>query len=117
MLEQKRRPSRSTSVEILKEVANDHDEVLADPPPAAFLISFGDSQLDFRLACWVACFGGAYRIAGELRAAVSEAFDGAGIEIPFPQQDLHVRSNNRDQPLPDETRQCDNSANDAGGPA
>lgn len=78
--------------EVLKKVAEKHEEVLAEPQPAAYFISFGDSQLDFRLVCWVANFGDAYRVAGELRVAVTEAFDEAGIEIPFPQQDLRVVS-------------------------
>lgn len=78
--------------EVLKKVAGKHEEVLAEPQPAAYLISFGDSQLDLRLVCWVAHFGDAYRVAGELRVAVAEAFAEAGIEIPFPQHDLRVIS-------------------------
>ena len=78
--------------EILERVAGEHAEILDDPPPKAFFISFGDSQLDFRLICWVADYGDGYRVASELRMAVAEAFAQAGIEIPFPQQELHVKS-------------------------
>ena len=81
-----------TVKEVLERVACEHGEILDDPPPKAFFISFGDSQLDFRLVCWVADYGDGYRVASELRMAVAETFEQAGIEIPFPQQELRVRS-------------------------
>jgi small-conductance mechanosensitive channel len=87
-------------IEILQRVAGEHGEVVADPAPKAFLVGFGDSQLDFRLVCWVAQYGDGYRVASELRVAVAEAFDEAGVEIPFPQQELRVKG--AGGPLPDQ---------------
>ncbi len=79
-----------TVIEVLERVAGQHPDVVDDPAPKAFMVSFGDSQLDFRMVCWVAHYGDGYRVASELRVAVAEAFAEAGIEIPFPQQVLRV---------------------------
>jgi small-conductance mechanosensitive channel len=88
-----------TVIEVLERVAGHHPDVVDDPAPKAFMVSFGDSQLDFRLVSWVARYGDGYRVASELRVAVAEAFAEAGIEIPFPQQELRVRAASVPLPL------------------
>lgn len=62
--------------------------------PDVWLVALGESSLDFELVVWV----GADRVArpGNTQAtylwAIEDALRAAGIEIPFPQRDLHVRS-------------------------
>ena len=53
---------------------------------------FGDSSLDFELHFWVMQENNGLQITSEVALAVMQLLDDAGIEIPFPQRDLHVRS-------------------------
>ena len=53
---------------------------------------FGDSTLDFELHFWVMQENNGLQITSEVALAAMQLLDDAGIEIPFPQRDLHVRS-------------------------
>jgi small-conductance mechanosensitive channel len=77
---------------ILLKVAAGHDEVLAYPEPMAFFTEHGDSSLNFALRAWTHTFEDHFRIRSELTVRVNAALAEAGIEIPFPQRDLHLRS-------------------------
>ncbi|MFV1921948.1 MAG: mechanosensitive ion channel family protein [Methylotenera sp.] len=63
-----------------------------------WLVNFGDSSLDFELIVWVGQEG--VRSPGKVHAkylwAIETELGKAGIEIPFPQRDLHVRSGSLD---------------------
>ena len=76
----------------LEQVAKDNEEVCAAPAPRVRFRTFGDSSLDFELLCWIAQPVDRGRLKHELNCAVYKAFADAGIEIPFPQRDLHVRT-------------------------
>jgi potassium efflux system protein len=70
-----------------------HPQVLADPKPNIFFIGFGDSSLDFELGVWTAEMAqNPRRFRREIYYAVKRALRENGIEIPFPQRDLHIRS-------------------------
>jgi potassium-dependent mechanosensitive channel len=77
-------------LELLLGVARAHPEVLDDPEPVALFTGFGDSSLDFELRAWTT--GDIVIIPSELRVAINRKLAEAGIEIPFPQRDLHLRS-------------------------
>jgi small-conductance mechanosensitive channel len=77
---------------ILDKVARAHAEVLASPEPAALFVGFGDSALLFELRFWTPEYDAYVRVGSEVRTAVLAAFKEAGIEIPFPQRDLHLKS-------------------------
>jgi len=79
-------------VEILNRVAREHPEVLAAPEPVALFVGFGDSSLSFELQFWIADYDTWVKVASDVRTGIAAAFKEAGIEIPFPQRDLHVRS-------------------------
>lgn len=79
--------------EALLAVAQSHPKVLADPPPAVFFIEFGDSSLNFELGVWTQeMVRSPRRFRSDLNFAIDRKFREMGIEIPFPQRDLHVRS-------------------------
>jgi len=80
--------------ELLIGVAKAHPQVLDVPPPRVWFQDFGASSLDFVLLCWVRnpATTGLRGLRSELRFAITDAFTQAGIEIPFPQRDLHIRS-------------------------
>lgn len=79
----------------LKEVALGHTDVLDSPEPEVLLASFGDSSWNMKLRAWVAHPKRHYVTRSEINCAIVRKFKEYGIEIPFPQRDLHVRS-----PLP-----------------
>lgn len=74
---------------LLIEVARRHPDVLEDPVPFAHFVRFGESSLDFELRVWTGV--DFLRVGSELRVAVNRALADAGIEIPFPQRDLHLK--------------------------
>jgi small-conductance mechanosensitive channel len=79
-------------IDLLHEVACGHVDVLRQPAPVVLCLGFGESALDFELRAWTASFETSLQTKSELTLAVSEALAAAGIEIPFPQRDLHLRS-------------------------
>ncbi|MFP5257790.1 MAG: mechanosensitive ion channel family protein, partial [Acidobacteriota bacterium] len=78
--------------ELLLAAARECPDVLADPPPAVLHWDFGSSTLDFRLRVWLADVSGAVTAMSVVRGAIDRLFREAGIEIAFPQADLHLRS-------------------------
>ena len=77
---------------LLVETATRHPEVLAEPPPVAPLIAFGASSIDFLILAWVEDATIKGKVASELRLQIWDALEANGIEIPYPQQDIHIRS-------------------------
>ena len=79
-------------MELLKEVARSTPGVAATPEPAIVFTGFGPSSLDFSIRAWTNTFGEWVSIRSELAIRVHDALREAGITIPFPQQDVHLRS-------------------------
>jgi small-conductance mechanosensitive channel len=79
----------------LHEVADEHPRVLKQPAADVLLDGFGDSAWNMRLRVWLANPKKHYVVRSELNQAIVRKFRDYGIEIPFPQRDLHLRS-----PLP-----------------
>ena len=78
---------------VLLEVANGHPDVLENPRPDVIFTGFGDSSLDFELRIHTSSRVTRPRlIRSEVYFEVFAAFKREGIEIPFPQRDLHVRT-------------------------
>ena len=79
-------------VEILLAAAKEHEDVLDEPEPFVQFVGFGESSLDFMLRFWTAKFDEWLRVSSSVAIAVNDALREAGVEIPFPQRDLHLRS-------------------------
>lgn len=79
-------------IETLQKVAEDNEEVLANPAPRVRFRLFGESSLNFELLGWIADPANRGRLQHELNCAIYRAFIEQKIEIPFPQRDLHVRT-------------------------
>ncbi len=79
-------------VELLMEVTKATPGVAAVPEPTVLFTGLGASSLDFGVRAWTNEFGEWVSIRTELTMRVYEALRAAGIEIPFPQRDLHLRS-------------------------
>ena len=79
--------------DLLEDVAKKNPEVLADPPPAAVLRTFGDSSVNFVLRVSSAtAIDHSWIFQSDLMMEIARVFREEKIEIPFPQRDLHLRS-------------------------
>ncbi|MEI2776512.1 MAG: mechanosensitive ion channel domain-containing protein [Tetrasphaera sp.] len=77
---------------LLIETARAHPDVLHEPSPAAPLVDFGASSVDFVVLAWVDDARIKGKVTAELRMGIWDVLKANGIEIPYPQQDLHIRS-------------------------
>lgn len=79
--------------EILLDVARHHPNVLREKPPEVIFTDFGDSSLNFELRVWTEKHVQTPKVLrSDLYFSIFKVFSENGIEIPFPQRDLHVRS-------------------------
>jgi len=82
--------------EVLLGVANAHPLVMSDglrvSAPVVLFREFSDSSLNFELRCFIRDVEKRLHVSSDLNFAIDAAFREAGIEIPFPQRDLHLRS-------------------------
>jgi small-conductance mechanosensitive channel len=73
--------------------AREHPATLGDPAPDAFLEKFGESTIDFQLIVWSEEMSlRPSRFKSDLNYLICKHLDAAGIELPNPQRDLHIRS-------------------------
>ncbi|TMA30699.1 MAG: mechanosensitive ion channel, partial [Deltaproteobacteria bacterium] len=77
---------------VLLAAAAGHPAVLRDPRPAVWLRSFGSSALEFELLVWICDPRSQNEIKSDLNFRILAALREHGIEIPFAQHDLHLRS-------------------------
>ena len=77
---------------LLLKAAENHPNVLKDPAPSAFFMGFGESALNLDLRVFIGDLSQGLITRHELNVAIDRAFREAGIEIAFPQMDLHVRT-------------------------
>jgi small conductance mechanosensitive channel len=76
--------------EVLRKMASDDQRVASDPAPLTFVDELGDSAVVLRLRVWAAASD-----YWDLRRALTErgkvVLEAAGLSIPFPQRDLHIK--------------------------
>ncbi len=79
--------------EALLAAGRENPNTLKEPAPSVFLQKFGDSSIDFELVVWSSEMSARpSRYRSDLNFAIEQKFREAGIEIAFPQHDLHIRS-------------------------
>ena len=81
--------------DIILEAANTYEYALKDDDfkPNCYLREYGDSSVNFLLTFWLPDVNtGRWRAQSDLMFKIWDAFKEEGIEIPFPQRDLHIRS-------------------------
>ncbi|MCB1232176.1 MAG: mechanosensitive ion channel [Verrucomicrobiae bacterium] len=77
--------------EVLFKVARDHPLIMEEPAPLVSFEEFGDSALKLVLRCYLPNMDNRLKTISELHTAVDKRFKEAGIEIAFPQLDVHLR--------------------------
>ena len=84
------------AMELMLEATKGIKRIVADPKPTVLLRNFGDSSVDLETRFWISDpANGVSNVASEYLLAVWREFHKHGIEIPYPQRDLHLKS-----PLP-----------------
>ena len=79
--------------DLMLEVARATPRVLVDPKPSCLLMGFGDSAINLELRIWINDpQNGVGRIKSELNWGIWKAFREHGIELPFPQRDIHIKN-------------------------
>jgi potassium efflux system protein len=78
--------------QLMLATARAHPDVLADPPPTVTFDTFGDNTLNFVLRCYLGTLDKRSETQHELNTQIYDRFMKAGIEIAFPQRDIHIRS-------------------------
>lgn len=78
--------------DILLRCAIKNDKISQNPKPFVRFNNFGDSSLDFQLFFWVIEPFLVENIKSLLRYAIDDEFRKNGVQIPFPQRDLHIKS-------------------------
>ena len=79
-------------MQLLQETTRSTPGIAEDPAPTVLFTGFGASSLDFAIRAWTQRFDDWSTIRSELMTRLHAALAEAGIEVPFPQQDLHLRS-------------------------
>lgn len=77
---------------LLIETALQHPMVLAEPRPLAPIVNFGQFTIDYIVLAWVADAKDRAQVASELRMTYWTTLKAHGIEVPYPQSDVHVRN-------------------------
>lgn len=79
--------------ELCLDAAANTDRILDDPKPACLLREFNDSSVDLEIRFWINDpMNGRANVTSELLLGIWDRFAEHGIEIPYPQRDLHLRS-------------------------
>jgi small-conductance mechanosensitive channel len=79
-------------LDLLLEVTAAAPGIATEPAPTVLFSGFGPSSLDFGIRAWTNNFGDWVKIRSDLNVRVYDALVAAGIQIPFPQQDVHLRT-------------------------
>lgn len=80
---------------ILMSAARGHNGILRYPAPFVLFRGLGDSSLNFELRCYLRSVEDIMSVQSDLYFNVYNELGKAGVEIPFPQRDLHIRDIDR----------------------
>jgi len=84
--------ARNTIIEAVRDV----EGVLPDRKVEALFLEFGASALNFRVRWWLDSYVDTRRMFDRVNTAVYNALNEAGIEMPFPQMDVHHKIDSGD---------------------
>ncbi|MGB1586782.1 MAG: mechanosensitive ion channel family protein [Thermoplasmatota archaeon] len=79
-----------TAVKVILEAIGQDARVLPTPAPSVRLTSLGDNAVGLQVRPWVKT-GDFWQAKADFHGTVKRALDGAGIGIPFPQMDVHIK--------------------------
>ncbi|MCG2738912.1 MAG: mechanosensitive ion channel [Syntrophaceae bacterium] len=78
---------------LCEEAARQTDRIIQDPPPRCLLVAFGESSVDLELGVWISDPAkGVKNVKSDVLLNIWETFQKEGMEIPFPQRDIHLKT-------------------------
>ncbi|MDR0184189.1 mechanosensitive ion channel family protein [Lysobacter arvi] len=77
---------------LLQHTALQTPGIVTNPEPVVLFLGFGASALNFGVRAWTYDYDNSATIRSDLVTRIYDALNQAGIELPFPQQDIHLRS-------------------------
>ena len=81
------------AIDLILQTARGIDRVLDKPGPVCQLKNFGDSAVDLELRIWIGDLDkGIANVSSATRIGIWDTFKVHGIEIPYPQRDVHIKS-------------------------
>ncbi|WP_037246144.1 mechanosensitive ion channel domain-containing protein [Rhodopirellula baltica] len=78
--------------DLLRKICEEHPKISKDPEPVVTFESFGDSTLNLVLRCYLSTLDERLKSIHQLHTEINKRFNESGLEIAFPQRDLHLRS-------------------------
>lgn len=79
--------------EIAREIVEDHERIKSQPEPIIHLREFGDSSINFEILCYITHPRQKITVEDDVNMALYRKLAEEGIEIPYPQRDLHFKDN------------------------
>ncbi len=79
-------------ISILKDIAQANQYVMKNPEPQILFMNFGNSSLDFELRVYVSDLDNMLKVRNEINLEIDRKFRENNVEIPFPQNDVHIRT-------------------------
>jgi small-conductance mechanosensitive channel len=81
------------AIDLCIEAALETDRVLKNPEPKCLLLAFGDSAVNLELRFWIQdAHQGVRNVRSDVLLKIWDKFHAQGVQIPYPQRDLHIRS-------------------------
>ena len=78
------------AIKLAMELMQNHPKVLKDPTPSVAITALADSSINLQLRAW-AKTEDYWTVKGDLTKGIYELYTKEGIEIPFPQMDVHIK--------------------------
>ena len=78
------------AIKVAMDLMKGHALVMADPAPAVVTTELGDSSVNLQLRAWVKT-ADYWTVNGDLTNGIFNAYKKEGIEIPYPQMDVHLK--------------------------
>jgi potassium-dependent mechanosensitive channel len=88
----------------LQEAAKDHPDILGFPAPQVNFRGFGENAMEFELYIWIQDPPRQFKIKSDLNYMIEASLRKHGLQVPFPQRDLHLQSPQLDQMITAWTR-------------
>ncbi|ASJ07324.1 mechanosensitive ion channel family protein [Thermococcus pacificus] len=78
------------AIKLAMDLMKNHPKVLKDPEPSVVITALADSSINLQLRAWVKTED-YWAVKGDLTKGIYELYTKEGIEIPFPQMDVHIK--------------------------
>jgi small-conductance mechanosensitive channel len=86
---------------LLRGIVDTREDIMREPAAMVLIHNFGPSSVDFRILFWVPEIGNWLTLKSQVLSDIYEVFYREGIEMPFPQTDVHLHYPEGHEQLPE----------------